>query len=318
MNPPRFSVIIPVFNGEAFVARAIESALAQMLPAHEIIVVDDGSTDDTAAVVARFAAANAPLVRYLHQPNAGVSAARNTGASAASGDWLAFLDADDWYYPHRLSAHAELIAAQPGLDFLTGDYDYLRPDGSRISGSMEIHPAGQAMLARAAGEQTVVMTADEFEPFVAQHFGDTHTLSVPRDTFHAVGGYPTGYRVAEDVFFLVRLCARAKRVGVVCQPLAAYLIHEGSATRQNRLQAQQSNVKTLIAIARESRRYPANVRAGVRARLAHGRLDLAYALARAGQRLAAALTALPTVWLAPGRHSVRAVASMLFGRSTST
>ncbi len=313
MNPPRFSVIIPVFNGEAFVARAIESALAQTLPAHEIIVIDDGSTDDTAAVVARFAAAKAPLVRYLHQPNAGVSAARNAGASAASGDWLAFLDADDWYYPHRLAAHAELIAAQPGLDFLTGDYDYLRPDGSRISGSMEIHPSGQAMLAKAAGEQTVVLTADDLEPFVAQHFGDTHTLSVPRDTFHAVGGYPTGYRIAEDVFFLIRLCARAKRVGVACQPLAAYLIHEGSATRRNPLQAQFDNVLTLCAIAADSHRYPLPVAHGLVQRLAQGRLNLAYALVREDRRLEACKAVLPNLWQTPGWPALRGLASILRG-----
>jgi GT2 family glycosyltransferase len=313
MSARRFSVVIPVFNGAAFIGRAIESVLAQTWPAHEIIVVDDGSTDATARVVAEHVAGHAEKVRYLHQANAGVSAARNTGAHAATGDWLAFLDADDWFYPDRLEAHARFILDDPTLDFLTADYDYRRPDGSRISGSMELHEAGRAMLAKAAEAARTVMTADELEPFVADHFGDTHTLSVPRDTFLQVGGYPTGYRVCEDVFFLVRLCARSHRIGVVCRPLAAYLIHAASATRRNPLQAQIDNVRTLHAMAAHLRHYPTPVARGVQQRLAQGRMNLAYALVRDGRRLDACKAILPNLWETPGWSSLRGLASILRG-----
>lgn len=313
MNAPRFSVVIPVCNGAAFVARAIESVLAQTWPAHEIIVVDDGSTDTTAQVVAEFVAHHPEHVRYLHQTNAGVSAARNTGAHAASADWLAFLDADDWFYPDRLEAHARFILDDATLDFVTADYDYRRPDGSRISGSMELHEAGRALLAKAAGNIRAVMTADELEPFVADHFGDTHTLSVPRRTFLDLGGYPTGYRVCEDVFFLVRLCARSRRIGVVCRPLAAYLIHDASATRRDPLQAQFDNVRTLVGMAAESSTYPPAVARGVRSRLAYGRLNLGYALVRARRRTRACVAVLPNLWQHPGLASLRQLASILRG-----
>ncbi len=313
MSPPRFSVVIPVFNGAAFVGRAIESVLAQTWPAHEILVVDDGSTDATATVVAEYVTRHPDQLRYLHQANAGVSAARNTGAQAASGDWLAFLDADDWFYPDRLEAHARFIQDDPGLDFLTADYDYRHPDGSRISGSMELHAAGRTLLARAAGGLRTVMTADELEPFVASHFGDTHTLSVPRTTFLQVGGYPTGYRVCEDVFFLVRLCARSQRIGVVCRPLAAYLIHDASATRRDPLQAQFDNVRTLEAMAAGRSSYPPPVARGVRQRLAQGRMNLAYALVRKGRRLGACKAILPNLWQTPGWSSLRGLTSMLRG-----
>jgi hypothetical protein len=309
MKGPRFSVIIPAYNAAAFVARAIDSVLAQTWPAHEILVVDDGSSDDTAQVVARYGAP----VRYLRQDNAGVSAARNAGARAATGDWLAFLDADDWYYPERLRWHGEWIARDDRLDFLTGDYDYRRPDGSRISGSMEIHPSGRAMLAKAAGAETVVMTAAEMEPFVAEHFGDTHTLSVPRATFLALGGYPTGYRVCEDVYFLVKLCARSQRVGVVCRPMAAYVIHAASATRRDPLGAQFDNVFTLRAMHRAARAYPPWVRRGVRTRLAQGRLNLGYALAKAGRRGEAIGAVLPSLWENPGMASLKHLLSMVRG-----
>lgn len=313
MSAPRFSVVIPVYNGAAFVARAVESVLTQTWPAHEIIVVDDGSTDATAQVVAELVARHPGRLRALHQVNAGVSAARNAGAQAASGDWLAFLDADDWFYPDRLEAHARFIQDDPALDFLTADYEYLRPDGSRISGSMELHDAGRALLAKAAGRDRAILTADALEPFVADHFGDTHTLSVPRGTFLALGGYPTGYRVCEDVFFLVRLCARSTRIGVICHPVAAYLIHDASATRRNPLQAQVDNVHTLEAMARALQTAPPPIVRGVRRRLAQGRMNLAYALVRSGRRLDACKAALPNLWQTPGWSSLRGVASILRG-----
>lgn len=325
MNPPRFSVILPAYNAAAFIARAIDSVLAQTWPAEEIIVVDDGSTDATAAIVAGYG----ERVRYLRQDNAGVSAARNAGAQAAGGDWLAFLDADDWYYPDRLKWHADCIARDAALDFLTGDYDYRRPDGSRISGSMEIHASGRAMLAKATqpapltltlsptrrGDTppTVIMTADELEPFVADHFGDTHTLSVPRAAFLELGGYPTGYRVCEDVFFLVKLCAASRRIGVVCAPMAAYVIHDASATRKDPLRAQLDNVRTLVDMDRAADAFPDPVRRGVRSRLGAGRLNLGYALAKAGRRGQALRAVLPSLWENPGLASLKNLLSMVRG-----
>jgi len=309
INPPRFSIIIPAYNAERFIARAIDSALQQTWPAHEIIVIDDGSTDATGDIVARYG----DQVRYQRQDNAGVSAARNTGAQLATGDWLAFLDADDWYYPDRIKWHAEWIANNAKLDFLTGDYDYRHPDDSRISGSMESHAAGRAMLAKAAGKQNVVMTANEFEPFVADHFGDTHTLSVPRATFLKLGGYPTGYRVCEDVFFLVKLCAISQNVGVICAPMAAYVIHPASATRNDPLRAQIDNVRTLIAMAKAAHHYPRQIQRGVRSRLRQGRLNLRYALARAGKRSEAIKAVAPSLWENPGLASLRNLISMVRG-----
>ncbi|RPI42293.1 MAG: glycosyltransferase family 2 protein, partial [Betaproteobacteria bacterium] len=120
VSQPRFSVIIPVFNGADFVGRAIESVLAQTYPAEEILLVDDGSTDATPHIIERYGS----RLRYLRQSNQGVSVARNTGAHAARGDWLAFLDADDWYFPDRLRLHAEMLSVRSDLDFLTGDYEY--------------------------------------------------------------------------------------------------------------------------------------------------------------------------------------------------
>ena len=309
MSRPTISVIIAVYNGGLTIRRAIESVLAQTYPAHELIVVDDGSTDGTAAVVAQFG----DRIRYIRQPNAGVSAARNAGAAAATGEWLAFLDADDWYYPDRLRWHAEWIDRDPSLDFLTGDYDYRRQDGSLISRSMEITEAGVALLGKARGAREVVMELDEMAPFIENHFGDTHTLTVPRRTFLALGGYPHGRAVCEDVNFLIRLCARSRRVGAICEPMGVYLIHPDSATRTDPLRAQRLTVEALLPLKRELVDAPRVIRRGYRGTLRRARLNLAYALLRRGQGVRAIGAVLGSFLESPGLSTLRDVVSVALG-----
>lgn len=305
----RFSVVIPAFNSARTLARAIDSVLLQTWPAHEIIVVDDGSGDDTATV----AQAYGDRIVLVQQSNAGVSAARNKGAEIASGNWLAFLDADDWYLPDRLRWHAEWIAEDPSLDFLTGDYEYRDEEGALLGTSMSGHLSGRQMLDKAAEGGRVIMEAAELEEFVADHFGDTHTLSVPRARFAALGGYPLGFKVCEDVHFLTRLCAESERVGVVCNPMAVYRIHAASATRKDPVKAQEYNVTTLLDLASRTREMPDAIRRGVSRRLAAGRLNLAYALNREGRRSRAIGAVLPSVVESPGWQSVRGLLSVLRG-----
>jgi glycosyltransferase involved in cell wall biosynthesis len=309
MSGPRFSVIIPVFNGAGFIGRAIESVLAQTHPAEEIVVVDDGSTDATPEVIARYGS----KVRYMRQANRGVSVARNAGAQAACGDWLAFLDADDWYFPDRLRLHAGMLAVHEDLDFLTGDYEYRDASDALIGRSLERHPSGRRMLDKAAGAETAIMEGSDFEEFVADHFGDMHTLSVPRSTFLGLGGYPEGFKVCEDVHFLIRLVSRSRRAGIVCRPLGVYVIHDASATRRDRLQAQQENVRTVVDLKRFESEFPRPVRRGFRRLLSRARADLGYALARAGQRGAAVCAVVPALWECPGIRSARVFASVLRG-----
>lgn len=307
---PRFSVIIPAFNAAATLARAIESVRQQSWPAHEIIVVDDGSTDATADIARQFGTA----VRLIQQTNCGVSMARNAGASVATGDWLAFLDADDWYAGDRLRLHAEWVAEDPALDFLTGDYEYRDAAGSLLGTSMAQHESGRMMLIQAAGAVRVVMELPAaIATFVADHFGDTHTLSVPRIRFVELGGYPTGFTVCEDVHFLTRLVANSRRIGVICRSLGVYVIHGGSATRRDPVAAQRENVRTLTDLARLAQRFPNPVRQGVAARMLSARYNLGCALSKSGQRVAAVKAVLPSLAMTPGWKSLRTLLSMLKG-----
>ncbi|MEZ6019211.1 MAG: glycosyltransferase family 2 protein [Planctomycetota bacterium] len=106
----RFSVVIPAYNREGTVGRAIESALAQSYAPFEVIVVDDGSKDGTAAVIEAFG----PPVTLIRQPNGGAPVARNTGVRAAKGDWIAFLDSDDYWTPGHLERVAAAIEGTGG------------------------------------------------------------------------------------------------------------------------------------------------------------------------------------------------------------
>ena len=123
--PSSVSVIIPAYNAADRVARAINRALAQTLPVLEIIVVDDGSADDTVQVASSFGSP----VRVVSKPNGGPASARNLGASLARGEWLAMLDADDWWFPRKNEIQLAYIAGEEnvGLTHCRLDHRTERP-----------------------------------------------------------------------------------------------------------------------------------------------------------------------------------------------
>ena len=122
------SVIIPTYNRAHLLSRAVQSVLNQTMPAHEIIIVDDGSTDNTAELITqRFS-----QCRYIQQPNMGVSAARNSGIESASGEWLAFLDSDDEWLPGKLQAQVDLLHKHPEIRICHTEEIWIR-NGKRVN-----------------------------------------------------------------------------------------------------------------------------------------------------------------------------------------
>jgi glycosyltransferase involved in cell wall biosynthesis len=122
---PLVSVVIPCYNHARFLSEAIESVLRQEYRPLEIVVIDDGSTDHTAQVAARY-----PSVRYRYQPNAGLAAARNTGISESRGSYVLFLDADDLLCAGALGSAVDVILQNPGCGFVYGDFRAIDKNGA--------------------------------------------------------------------------------------------------------------------------------------------------------------------------------------------
>ncbi len=132
---PSFSVIIPTFNRSHTLSRAINSVLNQKYKNFELIVIDDGSTDDTWDVLAKY-----PDIKILKQKNYGVSHARNRGINVAKGEWIAFLDSDDEWLPQKLELQAKYIMNNPEINWVHGEEIWIR-NGVRVN-QMKKHKKG--------------------------------------------------------------------------------------------------------------------------------------------------------------------------------
>ena len=131
INNPRVSVVIPSYNSAVFLPETLESVLVQTYPASEILVIDDGSIDNTEQVVAKYSS----RVTYVQQSNQGVSAARNLGFNQSCGDWVCFLDADDVWHPNKLSRQLEAVRREPETLFsFTGYYLFGNKSGIWLMG----------------------------------------------------------------------------------------------------------------------------------------------------------------------------------------
>ena len=205
------SAVIPAYNAAEFVGRAIKSVLGQTRPADEIIVVDDGSTDDTAEAVREYAG----QVRYIRQDNAGASAARNRGIAEAKGEWIAFLDVDDEWLPENLEVQLGLLARNPDLVWTTGGFLRCLCREERRCESLDT-VKGREML---GGK-------DYFEDyFVAlrQHAtGCTDTVVVKKRVLEEAELFRVGQPLANDLDMWWRIAYRWGRIGYNPAPLAIY------------------------------------------------------------------------------------------------
>jgi glycosyltransferase involved in cell wall biosynthesis len=303
------SVIIPNYNNASTLGRAIESILIQTLPPHEIIVIDDGSTDDSAVVAAAFG----PSVRYVRQENAGVSAARNHGARLATGEWLSFLDADDIYLPERLAAHARWIAKEPDIDFLLADQECRTPEGKLLQLAVKASAGGRMLIARHGDQVDMPMLREDFGQFIADGFAEIRTLTLRRALFLDIGGFPVEHKIGEDLVFFIRLYMASRKGGVVNQPLAVYYIYPGSALRKDPVKAQCNYVHALESLEEELRKAPISIRKGWQEKLRQGRLSLAYMYLRNKDKRRALTAVMPLMKCNPSVTSLRDVASIVRG-----
>jgi len=193
------SIVIPVWNGAATLAATLASAMAQSYQPAEIVVVDDGSTDNTATVLAGFG----DRITVIRQDNQGPARARNAGAAAARGDYLSFLDADDRWLEQKLELTIQALRAKPGA--VMAYCDAMQADGRRLVPEAMAHaPSRAEMLAR-------------WWPILPS------TAVIKRAEFLAAGGFDSAFRRPgwEDAEFFVRLRERGD-FAYLPDPLARY------------------------------------------------------------------------------------------------
>lgn len=218
-TPPLISIIIPCFNGERFLAESIDSALGQDYPHKEIIVVDDGSTDDSAKVMARYG----HLVKIIRQANRGLPAARNAGITAAGGDYFSFLDADDYWAPAFLSKMVEALT-ESGAGIAYCGWQNIGLPGGR--GEPFIPPEYESML-------------DKIERIIKNPLWPIHAAVVRRDVLESVGGFDIKWKSCEDFAFWIRTATHYPLVRV--PELLAYYRFHGNQMSINRVRMAENH-----------------------------------------------------------------------------
>ena len=207
----KISVVIPTYNYGRFIGEAIESVFAQTVLPIEVIVVDDGSTDETAATIATFGNS----VRYIRQENAGVCAARNLGVAESAGELISFLDADDSWDPTKLEKQLARFGSDPEIGLV---HCGMREFDTETGETVELRVEGQ--------EGWVADDLLLWERPAVNVSGSS--IMVSREAFEAAGGFDTKMRVGEDWDFCYRV-ARKFKVGFVREPLVNYRSHGASA-----------------------------------------------------------------------------------------
>jgi glycosyltransferase involved in cell wall biosynthesis len=193
------TVAIPTWNRAHLVGRALASALAQTFTDVEILVVDDGSTDGTAAVARRFP------IKYLHQANRGAAAARNTGLTAARGSLVAFLDADDILPRTKVSTQVRYLVAHPEVDCVLGRQRFRCEEGFEVPRWLARDPV--------YGEVGGI-------PLVSAMYR--------RAVLDALGGFDPAYRVSDDLDLFVRLREQGYRYEVLADLVLYRRVHGGN------------------------------------------------------------------------------------------
>ena len=205
------SVIIPAFNAEKYVTAAVDSVLAQTYPALECIVVDDGSTDRTVEIVMAYG----ERVRYVHQPNAGRSAARNRGISAATGEYVNFLDADDYLAPEKIEQQVAFLK-------MHSEYDAVY---CRVAYFEEGREDSRYSVKRATPE------GDILPELLYGNFITVHAPLIRKSAAILIDGFDPALARYEDWDFFLRLAISGVRFGFMDRCLASVRVHGENTIR---------------------------------------------------------------------------------------
>ena len=218
---PSVSVIIPTYNRADFLAEAVDSVLGQTWKDLEVIVVDDGSTDESQEILRRYG----DRVRFFYQENEGPSSARNLGASRARGQFLAFLDSDDVWEPNKLDAQMAFLRSHPDVRMVC---------------------CGGYVLGKSRRRRTPIardLSGDLFLRLYLRSFINTSSVVLARECFFEVGPFDPMMRTAEDYDFWLRVAHRF-RIGYLKAPLVGIRKHSDELSR-NKVELRRNAIRVI-------------------------------------------------------------------------
>jgi glycosyltransferase involved in cell wall biosynthesis len=257
-------VLVPAYNGERFVGEALESLAAQTFGDFEAIVVDDGSTDRTGAIVAELAARD-PRFRLIRQANGGTQAARNAALAASRGTWVGLLDQDDVWRPAKLASQLALAAADPSRNLLFTNYEVW--DGARTLETRYERP-------------DKVPHGDVAVRLAWSCLFQASTVMVPRAAAVAASGFDPELRNAGDWDLWLRIAEGGLNVAGTFEPLVLYRVWGGNESLDHVRTAAERILMLEKSLARKQ---PGDLRAACLRSLKNARAQLE--LAQAGRRL---------------------------------
>lgn len=255
-DTPQLSLVIAVYNGEKFLSAFFDSIKKQQLESLEMIVVNDGSTDGSAEVIARYASEFAHF-QVINQANQGVSAARNTGLAVARGEYLAFPDIDDVIYPGMYPRLLE-IATQGNLDVATCNGTYIYDDGRPAK---KIFPSDKLSSTGVLEGPVWLQMA-----LSSRKFLHVTWLNIYRHAFIKEHGFTFEHGLRhQDIPWTTEILLTAKRVQYVDETFYDYLIHSASVshipgTNDTRMRSARHYMKILEMLDAINRRYPEQVK----------------------------------------------------------
>lgn len=212
------SVVIPLYNKATSISSTLECVLNQNFTDWEVVVVDDGSTDDSANIVSSMGDSR---IRLIRQPNAGVSAARNRGAIEAEGEFIAFLDADDEWDKYYLATQYELTQKYPDCDVFAMNYEFRDINGIKTS----------TIINKLPFNDVDGVLSNYFEVASCSHPPLwTSAVMVRKSAFQNIEGFPVGIKSGEDLLTWARLACRYK-IAYCKTPLAVFNV-EGYDTKE--------------------------------------------------------------------------------------
>lgn len=208
----KVSVVIPTYNQGRYICETIDSVLGQTFQDFEVIVVDDGSTDDTRQKIERYL----PRISYIYQENAGCGAARNTSILASKGEYVAFLDSDDLWLPDKLRLQVEFMDSNPQFGMVFSDFCMFREDQITVCSFFQ--------------EKKFVDSGDIFGNLIRECFIRPSTILVRREVFQKVGLHDTSLLVSADYDLWLRIAKRYP-IAAMSMCLVKYRVHDANLSK---------------------------------------------------------------------------------------